>query len=385
MRRQYRISFGDPELDENTREDLADIIKSGWLSEGKFVKRFEEKFSEFFGYPYSIALNSGTSGDIAACAALYSVGAKPGDEIIAPALGFVAVGNGIRAAGFTPRFVDIEKEGSLNINPEGIEEKINDKTKAIMVVHTNGKPAKMEKIMQIVRKHNLSVIEDCCEAHGAKIDGKYVGSFGDMAIFSFYAAHLIWSVEGGMISTKSERFANAVRSIRTHGREPGNLYFQHDLFGLNLRMVDTHAAIALRDLEKFDDTFKKRKDNFYHLIDKTRDLKDLAWFIDEDKGEIVAPHAFTLSIKNGVTRNGRPCDDKDLIDYLEENGIQAKRNYGSMPTQHRAFAYLGYKLGEFPNAEYAGNHGAHFGIHQKLNREDLDYASDVLHKYFNRL
>jgi len=384
MRKNYRISFGDPELDESAKKDLTAIIESGWLSEGKFVRKFEERFGEFFGYPYNVALNSGTSGDIAACAALYAHGAKFGDEIIAPALGFVAAGNGIRAAGFTPKFVDIEKEGSLNIDTEQIEEKINDKTRAIMVIHTNGKPAKMSKIMEIANKYNLQVIEDCCEAHGARIDGKYVGSFGDMAIFSFYAAHLIWSVEGGMLSTKSKEIADAVRSIRTHGREPGNLYFQHDLFGLNLRMVDTHAAIALKDLEKFDATFRRRKDNMSYLLDKTKDLNDVAWFIDEDKGEVVAPHAVTILTREGVTRNGKPCDDKDFINYLEENGIQAKRNYGSMPTQHKAFAYLGYNLGQFPNAEYAGNHGAHFGIHQKLTREDLDYASDVLHKYFSR-
>src|SRR3989344_2872462 len=184
MRKDYRISFGNPELDEKTKKDLVDIINSGWLSEGPKVREFEEKFSEFFGYPYSIALNSGTSGDIAACAALQIYGAKPGDEIIAPALGFAAVGNGIRAAGYTPRFVDIEREGSLNIDAEKIEEKINEKTQAIMIIHTNGKPANMSRIMQIARKYDLRVIEDCCEAHGAKINGQYVGSFGDMAIFS---------------------------------------------------------------------------------------------------------------------------------------------------------------------------------------------------------
>src|SRR3989344_4039583 len=162
MRKDYRISFGNPELDEKTKKDLVDIINSGWLSEGPKVREFENKFSEFFGYPYSVALNSGTSGDIAACAALQIYGAKPGDEIIAPALGFVAVGNSIRAAGYTPIFVDIEKKESLNIDTEKIEEKINKKTKAIMVVHTNGKPANMKRIMEIAKNYDLKVIEDCC-------------------------------------------------------------------------------------------------------------------------------------------------------------------------------------------------------------------------------
>ena len=153
-------------------------------------------------------------------------------------------------------------------------------------------------------------------------------------------------------------------------------------------MVDLHATIALRDLEKFDKTFGKRKDNFCYLIEKTRDLQDLAWFIDEEKtrNEIVAPHAFTITIKdpNYRRRNGDLGNDKNLIAYLEDSGIQTKRSYGSMPTQHKAFTYLGYKLGDFPNAEHAGNHSVHFGIHQKLNKEDLDYSSDVLHKYFEK-
>lgn len=386
MKRNYRINFGDPELEKHTMQDLSKIIKSGWLSEGKNVAKFEKEFSKFFNYPYSVAVNSGTSGDIAACMALQIYGAKPGDEIIAPALAFVSVGNGIRAAGYTPVFVDIEKENSLNIDSEGIEVKINEKTKAIMVVHTNGKPANMKKIMWLSKKYDLPVIEDCCEAHGAKINNKYVGSFGSMAVFSFYAAHLIWGVEGGMVSTKFKNLERALRSARNHGREQGNLYFQHDLFGLNLRMVNTHAAIALRDLEKFKDIFKKRKENFYYLIEKTRDLRDFAWFIDEEEHECVSPHAFTVVMRSPkFKRERKSCNDKNFIDYLEKNGIQAKRNYGSMPTQHKTFSYLGYKLGDFPNAEHAGNYGAHFGIHQKLTKKDLDYASNVLHRYFEKV
>ena len=378
MRRKYRIDFGNPVVDEETKLAIKEVVDSEWLSEGPRVRRFEEEWGNKFGYKHNAAMNSGTSADIAACASLESRGAQPGDEIISPALAFVAVGNSIRAAGFKPVFVDVEPT-TMNINPDKIEEKITSKTRAIMAVHTMGKPCDMDSIMEIAKNHNLAVIEDSCESHGAQYKGKYIGSFGDIATFSFYAAHLVWAVEGGMASTNNPDLHLALQSARNHGREPGNLYFQHDRFGLNLRMIDLTASIALTDLKKFDKTFKKRKENLHYLLDATKSLQEYAIFNIEEEHEIVAPHAFSVLMKDKVKANG-----KDLIDFLEERGIQTKRNFGSMPTQHKSFAYLGHKLGEFPAAEYIGDKGVHFGIHQKLTKKDLDYAAETLHDYFRR-
>ena len=157
-----------------------------------------------FGYERSVAMSSGTDGCINACLTLYDLrSAVRGDEVIVPALSFIATSNGVRAAGLTPKFVDVERE-TLNINESKIEEAITDKTVAIMPVHTMGRPCDMEKICEIAKKHNLVVIEDSCEAHGAKFKDKFVGNWGDMSIYSYYIAHLVCCGEGGMVSTNNQ-------------------------------------------------------------------------------------------------------------------------------------------------------------------------------------
>jgi dTDP-4-amino-4,6-dideoxygalactose transaminase len=144
-------------------------------------------------------------------------------------------------------------------------------------------------------------------------------------------------------------------------------------------MNDLTASIGIPEIEKFWDIFNKRKDNLNYLIEKTKDLEDLAYFVKEEPHEIVSPHAFSLILKDPK------LDYSRLYSFLESKEIQCKRNFGSMPTQHRAFEYLGHKFGEFPEAEYVGENGLHFGIHQYLNKDDLDYASEVLHDYFKKI
>ena len=368
-----RIEFGELKIGEKAKQNLLHVIETNWASGGPKVKKFEEEWGKLFEYKHSVAMSSGTDADINACAALYDFGAQRGDEIILPALSFIATANAVLAAGFKPVFVDIEKH-TLNINPGKIEKSITPKTKAIIVVHTMGKPCKMDVISNLAKKHNLIVIEDSCEAHGAKYKGKFIGHWGDMAAFSFYAAHLICSGEGGMVSTNSERIANILKSTRSHGRE--GLYFDHIRFGLNSKMNDLEASLGLEGVGQFWETFNKRKENLYYLLNKLKDLENFAWFNLEEEGEIVSPHAFSITLKDPK------YNYKALYQYLENNSIMCKRNFGSIPTQHKAFAFLGHKLGEFPEAEYVGDNGLHFGIHQYLSKDDLDYISITIHNYF---
>ena len=272
----------------------------------------------------------------------------------------------------------MEEKETLNINPGKIEEKITPRTRAIMAVHTMGKPCEMDSIVDIARRNNLYVIEDSCEAHGAKFKGKYVGNWGDMATFSYYIAHLVCCGEGGMISTNNDMIAPILRSVRTHGRKDGDLYFNHVRLGHNAKMNDLEASIGLSEIDRFWWTFNKRKENLNRLIERTMDLKEYAYFNTENSYESVCPHGFSVTLKDPKYNLAK------LSKFLEENSIKCKRNFGSMPTQHKAFEFLGYKLGDFPEAEYIGDNGLHFGVHQYLTIEDLDYASDVLHKYFKR-
>src|SRR5580704_5377015 len=202
----YKVPFGTVSITPKAKKLIDEAIERRWLTKGKYVREFEEKFASLFGVKYGIAVSSGTDADAIACAVLYDFGAKRGDEIIIPALTFVATGNAVLQAGFRPVFVDIDLE-TLNIDPKRIEKAITSKTRAIMPVHLMGKPAAMNKIMSIAKKYKLYVIEDAAEAHGAEYKGQKIGSIGDMACFSLYAAHIVTTIEGGMLITNNEAMA----------------------------------------------------------------------------------------------------------------------------------------------------------------------------------
>lgn len=372
-----RINFGDLVIGDIAKDRIKKALDKNWVTEGGNVREFEEKFAKQFGYKHAIATSSGTDACIAALSSLYDFGAKRGDEIIVPATTFVATANAVLAAGFIPKFVDIEVE-TLNINPNILEEKITDKTKAIMPVHLMGKPCDMDKIIKIADEHNLKVIEDSCEAHGAKYKDKYIGTIGDMGCFSFYVAHLVICGEGGMIVTDDDETANVLRSVRTHGRPTGSIYFDFQRFGLNLRMNDLTAAIGIEGIENFEKTFNKRKENMYKLLDLTKDLEKYCYFMKEGENEVVCPHAFPLVLKKPE------YNLEKLYQFLEKNGIQCKTLFGSLPTNHKAFDFLKYKKGDFPNAEYIQENGLHFGIHQYLTEKDMKFISDTLKDYFQQ-
>jgi dTDP-4-amino-4,6-dideoxygalactose transaminase len=374
-RRQYRISFGHIEVGELGRKYLNEALDRKWISGGPNVAMFEAGFAKEFGYRHAIAVSSGTDAGIVANAALLDLGAKRGDEVITPALAFVSTANCILAAGLTPKFVDVELD-TLNIDPSLIEAAITPRTRGIQVVHTMGKVCKMDEILNIARRNNLRVIEDCCEAHGATLKGKVVGTFGDMGLFSFYAAHIICSGEGGMIVTDDHELAGLCQSVRTHGRRGGELYFNFDRVGFNSKMNDLEAAIGLEGLSTFRSTFKYRRHLIQHLHEALTPIeKDIILYRD-DPDEVMCPHAYSFVIRD-------PNHSMEgLYDYLEGRGIECKLLFGSLPTQHRAFEFLGYQKGDFPASERIGRTGITLGIHQYLTDEDIDYMAECIRAYF---
>lgn len=373
--KRYRVSFGHIEVGELGRRYLNEALDQNWVSEGSNVREFEAGFAKKFGYRHVIATSSGTDAGIVTMSALLERGAKRGDEVITPALAFVATANCILAAGLIPKFVDVELE-TLNINPSAIEAAITARTKAIQVVHTMGKPCKMDEILDIAKRHHLLVVEDACEAHGATLKGRFVGSFGAMGLFSFYAAHIICSAEGGMICTDDAELAGLCRSLRTHGRRGGKLYFDFDRVGFNSRMNDLEAAIGLEGLEMFDWTFNTRRRHMLRLRELLEPLKDHLILYHDGPDEVICPHAFPLVMRDETQSS------EGLYKYLESRGIQCKTLFGSLPTQHRAFAFLDYRKGEFPVAERVGLTGLHFGIHQYLVDDDIDYVAATVTSYF---
>ena len=376
-RQQWRGHFGHIQVGELGRKYLEDALKRNWVSEGTNVQMFEAGFAKKFGYGYAIAASSGTDAGIVAHAALLDRGAKRGDEVITPALAFVATANCILAAGLTPKFVDVELE-TLNIDPSLIEAAITPRTRAIQVVHTMGKPCKMDEILDIAKRHKLLVIEDSCEAHGATYKGRFVGCLGDLGLFSFYAAHIICSAEGGMITTNDPELVQLCRSVRSHGRRAGQLYFHFDRVGFNSKMNDLEAAIGLEGLEMFDWTFAARRRLMRRLREILLPLGDRLILYTDGPDEVICPHAFPVVLRDKNEEIG------GLYEHLEGKGIQCKTLFGSLPTQHQAFSFLGYSDGDFPVAERIGRTGLHFGIHQYLTDDDIEFIAGSIRDYFSQ-
>lgn len=394
-----QVPFGTISITKESRRLINAILDSGRVSSGKYVREFEKCFADLIGAREAVAVSSGADADALALAVLYDFGAKRGDEIIIPALSFVATGNAVLQAGFKPVFVDVERE-TLNINPFLIEKVITKNTKAIMPVHLMGKPAKMDEINEIARKHKIFVIEDAAEAHGAVYKGRNIGRLSDMAAYSLYIAHIITTIEGGVIVTDNKDFAAVLRSLRCHGRAckcgvcvintksaycekrftyKKDIRFIFERIGFSAKMNEIEAAVGMGSLTSYDKIISKRRENLFAMIGRIERFGNYFTTIREEGYERIGPHAFPIIIREGVkfSRN-------DLVCYLERNGIDTRDLFASMPTQCPGFKYLGYKLGQFPNAEYIGNNGLHIGVHQDLTEKHIDYFFQTLANFIKK-
>jgi len=393
-----KVPFGTINIPPEARELIDVILKTERVSSGRYVREFEARFAELLGVREAVAVSSGTDADALALAVLYDFGAKRGDEIIVPALSFVATGNAVLQAGFTPVFVDVDRR-TLNIDPAGIEEVITDNTRAVMPVHLMGKPADMEAIGRIAKAHDLVVIEDAAEAHGAQYGGRPVGVLGDMGAFSLYVAHIITTGEGGIVVTDNPDYAEVLRSLRCHGRActckrcmlnveggycakrftgPGgeDIRFVFDRIGFSAKMNELEAAIGLANLKYYDEILAKRRRNLLFLLEEVSKFQPYILTIKEEPHEVLGPHALPLIVGEEAT-----FTRTELASYLEQRGIETRTLFASMPTQCPGFAFLGYKQGAFPNAEYLGRYGLHIGVHQGLGEEELGYVIETLRSF----
>ncbi len=393
---KMKVPFGAITITQEAKDLIRQALETQRVSSGKYVRQFEDEFAKLVGVKEAVAVSSGTDADILALAALYDLGAKRGDEVIVSALSFVATGNAVLHAGFTPAFVDIKKD-TLNIDSDQIEKVITKKTKAIMPVHLMGKPAQMDVINEIARKHNLFVIEDAAEAHGAVYKEKNVGQWSDMAAYSTYVAHIITTVEGGIVTTDREDLAEILRSLRAHGRsckckvcvvntnsgycekrfaQGKDIRFIFERIGYSAKMNELEAAIGLGSLKLYNEIIEKRRHNLLTMIEKLKEFEEFLFSIEEEEHERIGPHALPI-----IVREGAPFTRNELVTHLEANGIDSRDLFASMPTQCPGFSFLNYKLGDFPNAEYMGNHGIHIGVHQDLTDKHIDYVMDTIRDF----
>ena len=259
-----------PKFSEDEINAVIEVLKSGKLTMlvGEVTRKFEDEFAKIHGVKHAIAVSNGT---VALHVALRALGIGPGDEVITSPFTFVASASSILHQNAIPIFADIDRE-TFNIDPASIEERITDKTKAIIAVHLCGHPAEMDEIMKIAREHNLAVIEDCAQAIGAKYKGKIVGSIGDINAFSFYLSKNITTGEGGMVLTDNDELAEKAKLIRHHG-EPE--WYKYILLGYNYRMTELQAAIGLAQLKKLEKLNERRREIAKIYFDELEDLSAL--------------------------------------------------------------------------------------------------------------
>lgn len=393
MRYKKQIGVGDVRLGKKEKQYLRQVIKTGRLSYGPFSQKFERLFAELHDCRYAIFCNSGTSAlhlSLSTLKEKYQW--KDGDEVIIPAITFVATGNIVLHNQMKPVFVDVDSK-IYNINPSQVEEKITRRTRAIIPVHLLGLPCEMDPLLSICKKYKLKMIEDSCETMFASYRGRKVGSFGELACFSTYIAHYIVTGTGGLVTTNDRKLSDSVRSLMNHGRdlvyfniddnqkvrkgELQNIVSKRFLFnklGYNFRVTELEAAMGLAQLEAKDEIIRKRKANASFLI---RELKNLEEFIQLPYVPPQCDHVFMLFpivLRNENKRN--------LVNYLEWNAIETRDLLPiiNQPVYRKLFGNLEKR---YPVAKWLNESGFYIGCHQHLGEKQLEYVVERLHRYFS--
>ncbi len=355
------ISIAKPLIGPEEKQAVLEVLDSGMLAQGPRVKAFEKAFAEMCGVKEAIATTSGTTA-LHVALLVNSIG--EGDEVITSPFTFIASANSILFVGARPVFVDIDPL-TFNIDPAKIEAAITPRTKAIMPVHLFGLVADMTSIMAIAEKHNLAVVEDACQAHGAEYKGQRAGSFG-MGTFSLYPTKNITSAEGGMITTNDADLAEHCRVIRQHGMRRR---YYHDELGFNFRMTDVHAAIGLAQLQKLEKYNTQRIENAKFLSAHLRGVTTP--HVPEDCKHVF--HQYTIRVPDGKR--------DALIDYLHEHDIGCGVYY-PVPIHQQTYYVneLGYDQC-LPEAEKATEEVISLPVHPALTAEELQTIVDTVNTF----
>ena len=350
------IPIAKPEIGEEEISRVIEVLKSGMLAQGKIVEEFERAFAEYIGVKEAIAVSNGT---IALDLALKAVGIKEGDEVIVPAFTFIATANCVLFQHAKPVFADID-EKTMNIDANDVLEKVTDKTKAVIGVHLYGQPFDVNAISEICEDHNLILIEDAAQAHGAEYDGKKVGSFG-VGCFSFYPTKNMTTGEGGMITTNDTRLAEKLRLLRNHG-DTGK--YNHVMLGYNYRMTDFQAVIGVEQLKKLDLFIEKRIKNAEYL---SKNLKD----------DIVKPFAME-KVKHVFNQYVVQIERRDnFIEQLKKAGIGCAVHYPMAVYEQPLYKELGI-VAKCERAERVARRVVSLPVHPSLTAEDLKYIVEFV-------
>jgi len=391
------ITVGYPVFDENEVISALDSLLNLKISQGEKVKTFEQNFSNYIGTKYGIAVNSGSSANLIAISSLIeSDMIKKGTKVIVPAATFTTVVSPIIQNRLIPKFVDVEM-GTYNIDPNKVEKTIDDKTNLILVVHSLGCPAKMKKIMKIAHKHNLLVMEDCCEAHGAEINGKKVGSFGDISTYSFYVAHNITTVEGGMVLTNNDNLNDILRSIREFGRlkkyEANKRFYYNDgilknydekyvfkRIGYNVRMTDITASLGIEQLKKLDNLNKRRLEVVKQYTENLSKFSDYLILPKIPNNTFHVFYGYVIIVKENEYFNRL-----DIVRFLEKNNIETRAFMGGNLALQPAYRDQNIKIsGDLKNTNYIMNNAFFIGCHPFIPKEGVEYVINIFENFFKK-
>ena len=387
-------------------ENMVNASLDGWLTSGRFNELFEQKLASFIGVKNLITVNSGSSANLVAFASLTSakLGSRAimkGDEVIGVAAGFPTTVNPIVQFGAIPVFVDVDIT-THNIDINLIEAAITEKTKAIMLAHALGNPFNVEKVKEICKKYDLWLVEDCCDALGAKFNDTHVGLFGDIATCSFYPAHHITMGEGGAVFTNNDELALIAESFRDWGRDCyckpgcdntcqkrfdqqlGSLPYGYDHkytyshLGFNLKITDMQAACGLAQLENLENFIAKRNENFAYLKKKLISLKDYLDIAKTISGSKPSWFGFPITLRadSGASRI-------DLIKFLDQNKIGTRLVFAGNLTKQPYFEEIHYRIsGSLVNTDITMNQTFWLGIYPGLDYEHMDFIAEKLEEFF---
>ena len=399
------VHYAGRVFNEHEIYNLVDSSLDFFLTSNRYTERFEADFAEYLGVSNALLVNSGSSANLVALTTLTSPKLddhrlKPGDEVITVAAGFPTTVAPIVQNQLVPVFVDINV-GDYTAIPEKLEEAISPKTRAIMMAHTLGVPFNLDVVNDLVRNHDLWLIEDNCDALGSRYHGQLTGTFGHMATFSFYPAHHITMGEGGCIVTDNDELARIARSIRDWGRDCyctggenntcgkrfsqqfGTLPFGYDHkyvyshIGYNLKVTDMQAAIGCAQLQKLEGFIAKRKANHQRLLKILRPYEDRLILPIATEYSDPSWFCFVITVRNeaGFTRN-------ELTKFLEVNGIETRNLFSGNLLRHPAFQNIPHQVvGDLTNTDVVMNNTFFIGVYPGICDSQLDWIETVFTRF----
>ena len=384
---------------------MVEAVLDGWLTTGRFNEAFEERLAKYIGIKHVLTVNSGSSANLVAFSTLTSPRLGPraiqtGDEVITVAAGFPTTVNPICQSGVVPVFVDIEL-GSYNIDASKIEAAIGAKTKAIMLAHTLGNPFNLDIVLELCKKHNLWLIEDCCDALGSTYRGQKVGTFGDIATLSFYPAHHITMGEGGAVFTNNSELKQIAESYRDWGRDcycaPGkdntcgkrycwklgelpqgyDHKYTYSHMGFNMKITDMQAACGLAQLDRLENFVQRRKENFEFLLTRLKNLEEFLILPTPTPNSEPSWFGFPVTL-----RDNSPVGRLELLTYLDQEKVGTRLLFAGNLVRQPYMAGRNYKIaGELLNTDRVMNNTFWIGLQPALTQDMLDYSASKIAGY----